>query len=74
VPRLVTWAEMVHTPSNTPFFFATTHFDNNAPCQVSSESRGKGAARGKGEEEVEGMKGLVPLELNKTSIQKKKCQ
>jgi len=36
VPRLVTWAEMVHTPSNTPFFFATTHFDNNFPCQEKS--------------------------------------
>lgn len=33
VPRLLNWALFLHRSSQQTFYFATTHFDNNMPCQ-----------------------------------------
>ncbi len=32
-PRLVVWAELLDRQSRQPLYVATTHFDNNSPCQ-----------------------------------------
>lgn len=36
LPRLLVWAVFTYRPTQQSFLFATTHVDNNAPCQTFS--------------------------------------